>query len=190
MKKENLILTLGFIIILLIIITSTILINQNKEQNTEKIIGNTSILSEIDKLLLPLSTQNITESDFNKLKDLTKNDGYASSEVNELIILTKYKEYSHIGHGLGFLYEYIKTGKQPICPGHNLAHYYIFKRHDEINLAEENLKEAKEYIETLPVDYDQSYKTLFEKTIQNIDSRNNTTSDDKISNLSEAPCIK
>ena len=159
---------------------------KNKENNS--IIENNETLNEINRLLLPLASKTITESDFTKLKTLAKSDSYATDELEELTVLTKYKEYSHVGHGLGFLYEYIKTGKEQICPGHNLAHYYVFTKHGENELAQNNLNEARQNIPDFgPSAY---YKMLFENTLASINAGNTTATNDQISELADAPCIK
>jgi hypothetical protein len=168
--------------------------------NSKSIIGNQSILDEVNRLLIPLQNGNITSSDFNNLAGLVKSDSYASSEVHELIVLAEYNETSHIGHGLGFLYDYVKTGIQPVCPGHSLSHYYVFLNHGESQLASDNLLDAKSHMEewqTLEEAKNSSYleqvnytyyKSLLNQTITSIDSGNSTSSDDLISILSDAPC--
>ena len=128
MNKNIIIGLLGIILII-------ILVNVFYKE-PQSIIGNEEVLAEIDRLLVPLSQEAITKNDFDTLSELTKNDEYTKQEVKELAALAKYEEYSHIGHGLTSLHDYIKTGEEEICPGHSLAHYYIFIRHVEERRAE------------------------------------------------------
>jgi len=193
MRKNKLL-----VLFLLIVIFSIIfLFNFNKSQ----VVGNEKIISEINHLLIPLESKTLTENDFSKLKEMVKSDSIASDEVNELILLAKYKEYSHIGHGLGFLYDYIKTGKKPICPGHSLSHYYVFFSHGEIETANSNLEEAKtnfpiwnskmiSYNETFRSEQNYTmYSNLINSSLGKIKNGNNNASDVEISNLAEAPCV-
>ncbi|MBX4196668.1 hypothetical protein KW805_03705 [Candidatus Pacearchaeota archaeon] len=149
---------------------------------TTSIIGNNETLKEIDRLLLPVALQNITAADFSALQGMVKSDSYARDEVKELIVLTNEREYSHIGHGLISLHDYIKTGNESICPGHLLAHYYIFTRHNETGLAKDNLAEAKDILKS-------SNMTLLTTVLNRINAGNTTTSDEEISELVDAPCL-
>jgi len=177
-----------------------ILVKINLSKKNSDLTGNEAVIKEINRLLLPLDAKTLTESDFDTLKELVKKDSYASEEVEELILLTKYKEYSHVGHGLGFLYSYIISGKEPICLGHLLSHYYVFMKHGEEKVAEDNFMEAKnKFIEWKEIEEAHnenyraeinytSFKELFSKAIDSIDSGNSVTSDDEIDSLAEASC--
>ena len=200
---------ISFLFIIIILISVFFLIKiiflDNKPSDIPKstnktIIGNASILSEIDRLLFPLYYRNITKNDFSKLKEQVKEDAYAANETEELIILTNYKEYIHVGHGLAFLHNYVKTGKEQICPGHLLSHYYVFLKHNETTYANSNLKEAKEKLpewQQVEESHNQTYLTAqnytFYKNILNqilvqIDKGNSTISDKDIFTLTAAPC--
>jgi len=193
MLKNWLLILSSLILIFLIVF----LFNFNKIS----VIGNKKIITEINHLLIPTESKTITENDFSKLKGMVKSDSIASDEINELILLAKYKEYSHIGHGLGFLYDYIKTGKKPICPGHSLSHYYVFFGHLEIETAKSNLAEAKSnfpiwdskmisYNETFRSEQNYTfYSSLINSSLSRIETGNNNASDLEISNLAEAPCV-
>ncbi len=197
-KNKSLLYALIFIFLIALIIV--LIFNLSPKKNTS-IIGNQNILTEINRLLGLNYYQNITVSDFEKIKAMVKGDDYATNELNELVLLAKYKEYSHIGHGLGFIYEYVKTGNQSICPGHSLSHYYVFLRHGENSSAQNNLQEAesnfpvwqsaeqsknKTYLSDINYTY---YNLLINSSIQNINLGNSSASDDYISNLSDAPCV-
>lgn len=199
MKNKKNYKPLLYLLIALLLISLTISINIVEPKKSD-IIGNTTILSEIDNLLLPVANQNITESDFNNLKKLVNDDKYANDEILELTTLAKYNEYSHIGHGLSYLYDYIKTGKEPICPGHFLAHYYVFLNHNENHLAEHSLEEAQETFpewtstmnsrnESYLADKNYSYYSeLIQSSLDRIKDGDNEISDENISNLAEAHC--
>lgn len=188
----------SFIISLVVIIILLSLLSLNDKSLV--VIGNKKILSEIDHLLLPLGSKNITESDFNALKNMVRKDEYATGEVNDIILLTKYKEYSHIGHSLGFLYEYVKTGEEPLCPGHALSHYYVFLRHGEDDTAKDNLEEAEEGFEEWKKDMshkgaaylvENNYtysSSLIAKYLDKIDNGDNVIGDDDLSNLNDVVC--
>ncbi|MBX4212178.1 hypothetical protein KW787_01835 [Candidatus Pacearchaeota archaeon] len=171
--------TLLVLLIIALIALDVIFFSVFKKSNTP-VVGNKDILNEIDRLLLPVDSQNITEKDFGTLTKMVRSDKYASGEVNEIVTLAKYKEYAHIGHGLGSLYQYVKTGQAPVCPGHLLSHYYVFLKHGEKDLAEENLNE----VENLSFN-----NTLFTKSLNRIYSGNTSTSETEISQLADAPCL-
>ena len=189
------------ILVLIIGIGVAFLISQIPEKKVEekKIVGNTTILSELDHLLLPVAYKNITESDLNPLKEMVQGDEYAEDEVHELQLMARYQEYSHVGHGIGFLYEYIQTGNESVCPGHALAHYAVFLKHGESEVATENLEEAQEGFEKWEnLDLQQQsqienyseYNNLFSSILKKFDSGNSTLTEDEIFTLSDAPCLK
>ncbi len=196
-KKSLIIVGLLFIVFLVI---GIILLSSYDAPKT--LIGDSKTLKEIDRLLLPLDTKTLTEIDLNDLKEMVKSDEYASREVEELILLTKYKEYSHVGHGLAFLYEYVQTGEEPVCPGHLLSHYYVFIKHGEIDTANDNLAEAKATIpewknieltknETYLAEINySSYVEKFNFNINKIEGGNSTATEEEISDLADAPCAR
>ena len=191
MKKKNILFASVFIAIFF-----ALLLFSYKDNFKEYLLNdNLEILDEIDRLLLPVYSQNITEADFNNLKEMVKRDKYASHEVSEMIMLAKYKEYSHIGHGLGFVYEHVQTGETPICPGHLLAHYYVFLKHGENDLALENLEHAESDVGELKTKMDEKnefdYSPDFDLMIfhlSKIKNGDNTISEEKIETLSEIIC--
>lgn len=188
-----------FILVLIYFIAILFLLLKNLNSQTS-IAGNQAVMDEINRLLIPLGSKNITEADFSTLKNLVKNDNYAGGEVDEMILLAKYKEYPHIGHGLGFLYNYEKTGKEPVCPGHLLSHYYVFLKHGENDSANDNLKEAKsafgEWKSGMASKSDSYlmennytfYSELINFSLAKIDFGNNNITSEEISDLSDAPC--
>lgn len=187
---------------IIIILIGLILVNYTFFNSSNEVIGNTEAINEINRLLLPVSNGNITEKDFDRLKVLTENDEHASNEVNEMILLAKYNESTHIGHSLGFLYEYIKTGEESICPGHSLSHYYVFLKHGEFEVAKDSLEEAilnfdvwksREEVksnESLKEINYTFYLNLINSSMNNIENGNNSISEEDVINLADAPCIK
>jgi len=185
--KRKLIFALAFLFVVIFLV----LFSFNSKHKS--IVGSKEILNEIDGLLLPVYHQNVAESSFSKLQKLTEGDAYASGEVSEIIALANEKEYSHIGHGLGFLHEYVQTGKISICPGHLLSHYYIFLKHGENNLAIENLESAKENFDIWKsgVKKDSDYGinlNLIDSSLKRIEAGNSTASEDEIDAFAEILC--
>ena len=200
-KKSALVVAILFsikgIIVLSLLIYSGYYLSHIKES---KVVGNEEILKEINRILLPISNLNVTPNDFSTLKNMVKKDGYAKNEVGELILLAKYKEYSHIGHGIGFLYQYVKTGNESICPGHLLSHYYIFIKHNENETANDNLNEVialeqkwnglmekknTSYLTEVNYTY---YRGIISENIKEINLGNSSASEEQIGVLSEVPC--
>jgi len=154
------------------------------------LIGDQEALTEIDKLLVPAYNQTVTEQDFDHLEDLAKDDEYALHEIEEIKLLAKYKEYAHIGHGLGFLYEYIQSGEEPICVGHVVAHYYVFSKHGETSVASHNLEEAYEQLDQWKAssNVNQTYIDMVDNALNKIENGNSEASEEEISDLANAPC--
>ncbi len=149
----------------------------------ENIMGDKEVLSEINRLLLPVSDKSLTVKDLSLLKNLVKSNEIATDEVHEIEVLALKKEYSHVGHGLGNLYRYIQTGLKRECPGHNFAHFYVFSSHGEKELAIENLMEAREDV------FGKKVHELFTQTLARIDSGNLSASEDELSELADAECL-
>lgn len=169
-------------------------------ESTPQVIKNQTVIQEINRLLLPVYSKNATEADFYRLQTMVASDSYAANEVHEMTLLTKYREYKHVGHGLGFLYEYIKTGNQSICPGHALSHYYVWISYGEKEAASDALAEAKETFlvwerSSLPLsedapEHDKAFFTsLLTTTLSRIDAGNTSISDDERALLDEVPCV-
>lgn len=201
MKRKLIFLEIALIVLLAVFIFLFIS-SMNKAPKNEPIIGDKNVETEINRLLLPVSNQSITEKDFDNLAEMVKNDEYASGEVVELSTLAKDKEYTHIGHGLAFLYEYVQTGKEPICPGHLLAHYYVFEKHGDDELAHHNYHESKDslpiwegmkdvkseaYLTQIKYTY---FDNLFNSKIKSIDAGNTSATEAEISELASAPCLR
>lgn len=102
-----------------------------------------AISDEVIKLMGMADQGTITERDLATLESMVQDDEKAWGEIHEIKTLIKYQEYAHAVHGLGFLAEYLHTKKELLCPGHALAHYYVYKKHGEDELAKEALEEAE-----------------------------------------------
>ena len=107
-----------------------------------------ALSDEIIKLLGLADKGTITEQDFAALESQVLDDEKALDEIHEIKTLVKYKEYMHAVHGISFLAEYLHTKKELLCPGHALAHYYVYRKHGEDELAQEALEEAKAQFST------------------------------------------
>jgi len=181
-------------VLLIVVLSFAIKFNQNQQSIT----GNKVILKEIDSLLPLLEAKNITSSDFAHLSQLVGRDEYAKPEIFELQALSDDKEYSHIGHGLGFLYQYVKTGVEPLCPGHALAHYYVFMKHGQIDLAADSLNDSKSdfglWIQNLIVKKDTNmteineFENGFHDAVIQIDSGNSSASEKQIFYFADTVC--
>lgn len=142
-----------------------------------------------------------TADDLETLKTLVKDDEHAQDELSEIGTMLTFKEYQHAGHGLGFLSSYLETGKDELCPGHELAHYYVFSRHGEDDMAAEGLEGAKEELpKWLPKAkaYDAKYPGphsadevagVITKHIADIESGKITATDEEIDYLANALCV-
>jgi hypothetical protein len=122
--------------------------------------GKEATLQEISRLSLLASKETITESDLAALESMTAQNEEASDEVGEIKTLVSYKEYMHVSHSLAFLDGQIRTGKHSLCPAHALAHYYVFKKHGEDEMANEALEEAEEQLPRWKVvakEFDEEY---------------------------------
>jgi hypothetical protein len=114
---------------------------ESHELNME---NKTAAQTEITRLTSLAANEEITAEDLNGLKAMLKEDPDAEHYVDELIAMVEFKEYEHVGHSLSFLSSYISTGKNTLCPAHELAHYYVLMRHGEVHDAEHALEEAEE----------------------------------------------
>jgi hypothetical protein len=122
--------------------------------------GNQDILNELTAVSQLVNKKIATPDDFEKLEGMVAVDEDAEHEVEEIATLVKYKEYTHAGHGIGFLDGYIRTGKELLCPSHALVHYYVFEKHGEDELANHAMEEIEEsFDEWVPLarEYDEKY---------------------------------
>jgi len=100
-------------------------------------------LAEVSRLAALNAAGQIQASDLAQLKAMVEGDHAAEHEVEEIEKLVSYGEGEHAGHTFAFLASYLETGKESSCPGHALAHYYVFSRHGESEVAEHALEDAK-----------------------------------------------
>lgn len=179
-KRVQMIL-IGILVLALIVIICFVVRPQK-----QPIFPNQAALDEINRLLAPIEERTITPANFDTLKELVDADELAEHEVEELQVLASDKEYSHIGHSIAELYTYLKTGEDRVCPGHELAHYYVFIKHNREHYALEALEEAKEHVESW--NGNQTLQTLFQTNIMNIESGNSLATEEEISFLADAEC--
>lgn len=165
--------------------------------SSRTVVGNPAIMSEIARLASLSNSEQITVSDVDSLKSMIAGDAAAEHEVEELELLVRHNEYVHAGHTLAFLGAYIVNGKEVLCPGHLVAHYYVFYRNGELHQAEHALEDAKsqigewspiarEFNERFPGGYSFEYLSDYVTShIEAIETGNNTASDEEINFLAE-----
>lgn len=155
------------------------------------------VSKEMARLASLSSEERISVDDLAGLRDMLKGDSSAEHELEEVEKLIQYGEYRHATHTLAFLDSYVETGKETICPGHELAHYYVWKKHGEDEMAEEALDEAKEqmdewqdkarfYYERYPGEFTFDY--ILERInshLGSIEAGNTATTDEEITFLAE-----
>jgi hypothetical protein len=151
-------------------------------------------LDELSRLNSLVVQQVASEGDFATMEQLADDD-VVKDEVGEIKTLVKYQEYEHAAHSIGFLESYIKSGIEVSCPGHSLSHYYVFEKHGETELADENFEAAKEdlpewipaareYVKQVPTgaDIDEAIQHITDD-IAKIDSGDTTVSDAELEYL-------
>jgi hypothetical protein len=115
-----------------------------EDVSTKRVVGDVATRGELARLGVLIDQRSATTTDFATLEGLVAGDEDATTEVGEIKALVMYGEYTHAGHGIGFLDSYLATGNELLCPGHALAHYYVFSRHNDEHRAEHALEEAEE----------------------------------------------
>lgn len=155
------------------------------------------VSKEMARLASLSSEERISVDDLAGLRSMLKGDSSSEHELEEVEKLIQYGEYRHATHTLAFLDSYVETGKETICPGHELAHYYVWKKHGEDEMAEEALDEAKEqmdewqdkarsYYERYPGEFTFDY--ILERInghLDSIEANNTATTDEEITFLAE-----
>lgn len=122
-------------------------------------------VDEVQRLAALADHEAITEADFGTLEDLLENNDAALDELNEVKVLIKYQEYEHASHALGFLALFLANGQKPKCPGHSLLHYYIYEKHGETELAQEQLEETETNLPAI-----KAYADVMQRIQQDIDA--------------------
>lgn len=175
-----------------------IVVQPNASANHAEQTDNTAI-GKLMHLQETIEQNKTTPNDLTALKSLLKNDSHASDEFQQLEVMLHYGEYQHADHSIGLLLNYISTGKDLLCPGHALSHYYIYLKHGEKELALKALSEAREqlphwieqaknYTIAMPEENFDSTLKLIQKRLAAIDAGNPTATDKDIAALSDAFC--
>ncbi|HLC31051.1 MAG TPA: hypothetical protein VJK51_00115 [Candidatus Nanoarchaeia archaeon] len=131
--------------------------------SVSSVVGDRHVLEEVDQLIGVAGTNSLQLRDLDGLKGMVEGDDYAVDEYREIEALVRHKEYEHVGHTLYFLKSYVITGKEMLCPGHHLAHHYLFVQYEEEELAARALKEADaQFSEWLPLakEFDLAHPTM------------------------------
>jgi hypothetical protein len=97
--------------------------------------------AELSRLAQLASAHELQPQDLSTVEALL--DGYGDHELEEIGLMAGYGEYEHAAHAIGFLSDYLATGDEVLCPGHELAHYYVFMRHGDEHAAEHALEEVE-----------------------------------------------
>jgi outer membrane murein-binding lipoprotein Lpp len=105
-----------------------------------------TITAEVGRLAQLAANHEIKEGDLGTLKQLLASDAGAQDHLEELELMVQYQEFEHAGHALSFLGDYASTSEHVLCPGHELAHYYVFMRHGAEHEAEHALDETQEQL--------------------------------------------
>jgi len=103
-----------------------------------------AVAKELSRLASLTAKEEIKVSDLNQLKAMLEHDEGAKHELDEIEDFVSYGEYRHAAHSFAFLASYLETGLETICPGHDLAHYYVYARHGNLEEANHKLESAKE----------------------------------------------
>ncbi len=169
---------------------------------TQGVIGNQAVLAEASRVAALVDKKQAKPEDLDRLAELVKDDESASDEMHEITTMVKYGEFVHAGHGLGFIFNYLRTGKEAICPAHELSHYYVFMKHNETEMAKDALKGAQEKLDAwIPKarEYDATYHPTpsFNDTLERftadmaaITAGNSNASNDEVMFLSDALCVE
>ncbi len=181
--------------------TSTTANQSMPVSSAEKFKVNQAAVDEVARLASLTAQNKTTVDDFAAIENMTSGDDAATDELTEITTMVKYGEFEHASHGLSFLESYFETGKKLICPGHSLSHFYIFTKHNETQLAADNLAEAKENLDAWipkaqnfteqypgPVSFD-VILTHIQTDIKNIDAGNRTASNEEVDFLSNEASI-
>jgi hypothetical protein len=110
------------------------------------IAGNQTIAAEVARLGSMTAAETAQENDFDGLLIMVEGDHQAEHDVTHAVKMVQYGEYTHASHALGFLGAYIESGKEVLCPGHDIAHYYVFHKHGDDHEMEHSLEAAGESI--------------------------------------------
>ena len=167
---------------------------------TQRTLQETATIQEEISHLASLSAkEKLTVNDLQKLKALLADD--AEHELEEIELMIEFGEYEHAGHALGFLADYVASGKHVLCPAHGVAHYYVFMRHGAAESAEHALehtdeeldlwtKRAKEYNQRYPTGQDiDALRQRIEQHLANIAAGQHEATDEEIRFLATTASI-
>ena len=102
--------------------------------------------AEIVRIATLASEKSLSTEDLVTLRSMVEGNEAVEHEFEELETLVKYGEYEHAAHTIAFLDSTLKSGKHSLCPEHLVAHYYVFSKHGEADLAMDSLEDAKSQI--------------------------------------------
>jgi acyl transferase domain-containing protein len=113
-------------------------------QQHVSVAGNHTIIEETSRLASIAAKGELKADDLDQLEMMVAGDETAEHELEEVRKFAGYGEQVHALHALAGIAAYLESGKETICPGHELAHYYVFTKHGDDHDAEHALEEAEE----------------------------------------------
>ena len=136
------------------------------------VVKNQAVLDEITRLEI-LGQINATggvalqTEDLAEIEHLVKDDRVAKEYIDELQLLVDQGEKEHVVHSLGFLRDYVETGKEMPCLPHELWHISLFIELHQMSFVEQKIPALrKEYplweqsVDRKRLQYPQYYTTL------------------------------
>jgi len=113
----------------------------------QEIINNPRILAQLEPIIT-LSLMDgqgmvpLKRSDLDALNRSVASDPEASHSLEGLYWMLDHNETEHIAHTLGFLEEYLATGKESPCTPHELWHATLYIKHGDSEGAEHAIEDA------------------------------------------------
>lgn len=112
----------------------------------QQVADQATVESELIRLAALASEKSLQTEDLEALGAMVEGNEAAHHEFGELEALVRYGEYDHALHTIAFIDSTLKTGTHGLCPEHLVAHYYVFSKHGDAELADDSLSDAKEQI--------------------------------------------
>lgn len=113
--------------------------------NYTGVVGNKKILEEIVRIDMISEERNVSVNELSKLNKMTKRDSIANSYVKEMAWLIDHGYGQHSTHSLGYLFNYIQTGRYSPCVPHELEHSILYAVNGDKFMSDKSLETAKKY---------------------------------------------
>ena len=160
--------------------------------------GKAGVLTELSRLTVLTNNGELAPEDLSTLKGMLSGDATALHELEEVRVLAFYGEQAHASHALSLLANYVRIGHEPVCTGHYLAHYYMFSKYGEAELAGHELEHARESyglwfygaVRELPYQEKDAYDSALRGFFARIDAGDSTATEEEVDYLAEqVPCF-